>query len=167
MVNKQPIQQLRKHTMLQIGDRGRAVTDLRPTGYIECDGRRLSAKADRLECLASGEEVVVVGGDAFGVVVRSANSVGDVRVLPNHGDAVPTTLDEIAERRQHEIANDDEPLVMFGTSFWTICTILAAIGAGIGFYFSSELGLIIGIIIGMAIMPSFILMMNALNDGAP
>ncbi|HUG11688.1 MAG TPA: NfeD family protein [Opitutaceae bacterium] len=52
-----------------IGKRGRALTDLFPSGQVEIDGRRYAAQLD-LGSVDAGEEVVVTGRGSFGLVVE-------------------------------------------------------------------------------------------------
>lgn len=52
-----------------IGKRGRAVTDLFPSGEVEIDGRRFAAQLD-LGFLDAGEEIVVTGRGSFGLNVE-------------------------------------------------------------------------------------------------
>lgn len=54
---------------LVIGKRGRAVTDLFPSGEVEIDGRRFTAQLD-LGFANAGDEVVVTGRGSFGLQVE-------------------------------------------------------------------------------------------------
>lgn len=54
-----------------IGKRGRAVTDLFPSGEIEIDGRRFAAQLD-LGSVEAGEQVVVTRRGSFGLHVEKA-----------------------------------------------------------------------------------------------
>ncbi len=79
-----------------IGERGRAVTPLRPTGYVEVNGSRLEAKLapSRAVNVESGAEVVIVGGDAFGLAVRAAADVTNPSDLPGYGEEVPLPAEQ-------------------------------------------------------------------------
>jgi len=52
-----------------VGKRGRALTDLFPSGEIEVEGRRFAAQLD-LGSVEAGEEVVVTGRGSFGLLVE-------------------------------------------------------------------------------------------------
>lgn len=54
-----------------IGRRGRAVTDLFPSGEVEIDGRRFAARLD-LGTVEAGEEIVVTRRGSFGLHVEKA-----------------------------------------------------------------------------------------------
>jgi membrane-bound serine protease (ClpP class) len=56
-----------------VGKRGRAVTDLFPSGEIEIDGRRFAAQLD-LGSVEAGEEVVVTRRGSFGLHVEKPKS---------------------------------------------------------------------------------------------
>jgi membrane-bound serine protease (ClpP class) len=56
-----------------VGKRGRAVTDLFPSGEIEIDGRRFAAQLD-LGSVEAGDEVVVTRRGSFGLHVEKPKS---------------------------------------------------------------------------------------------
>ena len=69
-----------------VGDVGRAVTVLAPSGKIEIDGARLDARSDG-SVIEAGSMVVVLRGDPTGYVVRK-HTPGS-RPVPNHGQTIP------------------------------------------------------------------------------
>lgn len=94
-----------------IGERGRAVTPLRPTGYVEVHGSRLEAKLapSRTVNVESGTEIVIVGADTFGLAVRAAGDVANPSDLPGYGEAVPTPAEQDELREEIEKQNwEDE-----------------------------------------------------------
>jgi hypothetical protein len=93
-----------------IGERGRAVTPLRPTGYVEVHGSRLEAKLapSRTVNVESGTEIVIVGADTFGLSVRSVEDVSNPSDLPGYGEPVPTPAEQGELREEIEKQNWDE-----------------------------------------------------------
>jgi hypothetical protein len=93
-----------------IGDRGRAVTPLRPTGFVDVNGSRLEAKLAPARTIAVevGAEVVIVGADAFGLLVRAAVDLADVSALPGYGEPVPTPAEQGELREEIEKQNWEE-----------------------------------------------------------
>lgn len=93
-----------------IGERGRAVTPLRPTGYVEVHGSRLEAKLapSRTVNVESGTEIVIVGADTFGLSVRSVDDVSNPSDLPGYGEPVPTPAEQGELREEIEKQNWDE-----------------------------------------------------------
>ena len=57
-----------------IGARGRAITSMAPSGKVLIDGIEYSARF-KSGFAESGDEVVVVGFDAFGMIVDKLDSV--------------------------------------------------------------------------------------------
>jgi hypothetical protein len=142
--------------MIRVGDRGRAVTELRPTGAIEVYGRRIEAKADRLHYVPTDAEVVVVGGDAFGVIVRTAATVADPVGLPNYGETVPLTLQEAAARNDAaaKAHRDEHGLDVWSSPWvWPIIALDAAICGSLGWWWVGDVGLIVGLLIGFLSLP--------------
>ena len=93
-----------------IGECGRAVTPLRPTGYVEVHGSRLEAKLapSRTVNVESGTEIVIVGADTFGLAVRAAGDVANPSDLPGYGEPVPTPAEQGELREEIEKQNWDE-----------------------------------------------------------
>lgn len=93
-----------------IGERGRAVTPLRPTGYVEVHGTRLEAKLapSRTVNVDSGTEVVIVGADTFGLAVRAIDDVTNPSELPGYGEPVPTPEEQGLLRDEIEKQNWEE-----------------------------------------------------------
>ncbi len=55
------------------GERGRAITPMYPSGKVLIDGVEYSARC-KSGCANSGDEVIVVGLDAFGLIVGKPES---------------------------------------------------------------------------------------------
>jgi hypothetical protein len=70
---------------VRIGDTGRAVTPLSPSGYVEVGGVRRSATTEGT-FIEVGRAVVVVRGGSPGFVVRAVEPGAPVEVLPQHGE---------------------------------------------------------------------------------
>jgi hypothetical protein len=85
---------------VRIGDRGRAVSALRPGGEVLLGGRRWPARCDD-GWAEAGAEVVVVAAEAFGLVVRPAGAV-PAAALANAGEAVPTDRERAEQRERRE-----------------------------------------------------------------
>jgi hypothetical protein len=82
---------------LRVGDIGRAVTALSPSGYVEIDGVRRSAKSESTY-IEAGSMVVVVRGEMPSFIVRQIEP-GTPPKLPHHGE-------EIAKPEAHRNAAD-------------------------------------------------------------
>jgi hypothetical protein len=87
-----------------IGTHGRAVTPLRPTGYVEVNGSRLEAKLapSMSASIETGTDVIVVGNDAFGLLVKAANDIANISALTGFGEAVPTPSEQEELRVEQE-----------------------------------------------------------------
>ncbi|AWM41700.1 hypothetical protein GobsT_72090 [Gemmata obscuriglobus] len=71
---------------VRIGDSGTAMTALRPQGVVRIGGTRHDARSEG-GYVETGSEVVVVGGDNTGLIVRRVEP-GPAVALPNHGREV-------------------------------------------------------------------------------
>jgi hypothetical protein len=73
---------------ITIGTRGRVATPLRPTGNIEVEGRRFEAQLapSSNTSLDIGGEVIIVGCNSFGCLVRPVEDVLEPTALPNFGE---------------------------------------------------------------------------------
>ena len=76
---------------LSVGDRGTAVTPLHPNGFVWIDGAKHDARAEH-GTIPADADVVVVGGDHLGLIVRTAER-GRSLPLPDHGKPVCTSFD--------------------------------------------------------------------------
>jgi hypothetical protein len=70
---------------VRIGDTGRAVTPLSPSGYVEIGGVRRSATTEGT-FIEPGRAVVVVRGGSPGFVVRAVEPGAPADALPQHGE---------------------------------------------------------------------------------
>jgi hypothetical protein len=86
-----------------VGDLGRAVTPLTPAGKVELHGERVDARAEA-GYVSPGSTVVVVRGDAFGLVVRAV-APGEIVTVAGLGAEIPKPE---AEMTGAEIAAADE-----------------------------------------------------------
>lgn len=78
---------------LHVGDRGRTVTDLRPHGYVQVNERQYDARAE-LEMISSDCDVIILGGDHFGLVVRQIEPGQPFPPLPNAGAEIKSSYSE-------------------------------------------------------------------------
>lgn len=97
---------------VSIGERARAVTPLRPTGYVEVHGSRLEAKLapSRTVNVDSGAEVVIVGAEPFGLSVRAVEDVANPAELPGYGELVPTPSEqgELREEIEQQVWDEEK-----------------------------------------------------------
>jgi len=89
---------------IRIGDGGMAVSSLHPQGLVQIYGRRYHARAEH-GAIASGANVLVVGGNHLGLVVRESAGVGLAAGLPGYGQPIHVNyLDRMAETGEHDEA---------------------------------------------------------------
>ncbi len=87
---------------IRIGDVGRAVTAMTPSGYVEVHGRRLGARSE-FGAIEVGSDVVILRGDPTGVVVRKWVA-GESVTVPNSGEDVTAAA---AQRKAAQVAEVD------------------------------------------------------------
>jgi hypothetical protein len=95
-------------TAVRIGDRGRTLSSLHPQGFVRINGRRRDARSER-EIIESETEIVVIGGDLQGLIVRPAESVHSVVSLPGYGQSVYSSFGEVLAYQEQieEIQRED------------------------------------------------------------
>jgi hypothetical protein len=84
---------------VRVGDRCRVAAPLRPTGVVEAGGHRRDARV-MVGTIDAGGDAVVVGWDAFGLLVRPAAAVPEPARLPGYGEPVPTVHQQAVEREE-------------------------------------------------------------------
>ncbi|MCE9561604.1 MAG: hypothetical protein K8U57_06075 [Planctomycetes bacterium] len=72
---------------IRVGGVGRAVSALSPSGYVEIDGMRHSAKSEG-SYIKVGSAVIVMRGDTFGLIVREIEPGKSQPAIPNVGDII-------------------------------------------------------------------------------
>ncbi len=72
---------------VRIGDIGRAVTPMSPSGAVEVNGKRLDARSDG-PFIDAGSPIIVLRGDPTGYVVRKLEADQPTPKLPNHGKPI-------------------------------------------------------------------------------
>jgi hypothetical protein len=70
--------------VVRVGDLGKALTAMSPSGVVELDGRRVDARSDGL-FIPAGAAVVVLRGDPTGYVVREVGPDKPFPQLPDSG----------------------------------------------------------------------------------
>ena len=95
---------------VRVGDVGRAVSPMTPSGAVEVGGRRVDARSEGL-FIAAGTAVVVLRGHPQGCVVRAIEPGQPPPALPDHGQPIAvgspfwTSADiEAAEHRDRAVA---------------------------------------------------------------
>ena len=113
---------------LSVGDRGTAVTPLHPNGFVWIDGARHDARAEH-GTIAADADVVVVGGDHLGLIVRKLEAGRSLR-LPDHGKPVCTSFhDRLATEDEKREAERREWLAahrQVGTTAAVVAGVIAA-----------------------------------------
>jgi hypothetical protein len=83
---------------IRIGDAGVALSSLHPQGMVQVGGRRFHARAEH-GFLAPEANIVVVGGDHLGLVVREVGPDGPSNGLPGYGTRVYSSfIERLADR---------------------------------------------------------------------
>lgn len=129
---------------IRVGDRGTTVGELRPSGFIDLNGRRVAATTDT-GFVPDGQPVVVVGSTPFGVKVRPPAEVAD---LPA-GEPLDTP---------REPAADPEPA---GGDGWRRVMLAVPVGVAVsaggwGYQLAGWDGVMIGLgVVGIAIAVLF------------
>jgi HEAT repeat protein len=85
--------------MVRVGDRGRTLSSLHPQGFVRISGKRRDARSER-DIIEPETEVVVIGGDLQGLIVRPAASVQVVEHLPGYGQSVHSSFGELLARQE-------------------------------------------------------------------
>ena len=92
---------------IRVGDVGRAVTMLAPSGKIEIDGVKFDARSDG-SVIEAGSMVVVLRGDPTGYVV--CLHVPGSRPLPNHGEPIRKGDVHLSAKEAATAENNEERL---------------------------------------------------------
>ncbi|MBL8796115.1 MAG: NfeD family protein [Planctomycetia bacterium] len=138
---------------LCIGDRGRADTALRPTGYVRVGGERHAARCQD-GWLDAGAEIVVVASNAFGLVVRAGTGEA---APPRTGDVIPSQAERAAVRDEAEHKVCHEPgaamdglfaLVFEQAHYWLLVLLLAVV---VSWWFGGWAGASIAFVILIAV----------------
>ena len=88
---------------VRVGDTGRALSPMAPSGAVEIGGVRLDARSDG-QVIETDSTVVVVRGDPTGYVVRKLEPGQPVPRLPNHGRPIRKAA---FQRNSAEVAEAD------------------------------------------------------------
>lgn len=95
--------------IVRVGDLGKAVTPLGPSGVVELDDRRVDARSERW-VIPAGAAVVVLRGDPTGYVVCEIGPGHPVPHLPNASAEIfrPEFMRNSAEVRVAEARDEEE-----------------------------------------------------------
>jgi hypothetical protein len=93
---------------VHVGDVGRAISPMCPSGAVEVNGMRLDARSDGA-FIEAGSPVIVLRGDPTGFVVRRLGPGDPIPSLPNNGERIrraefQRTSAEVAEAEREEQA---------------------------------------------------------------
>lgn len=117
---------------VRIGDRGIATTPLRPGGFVTIVDVRHSARS-QAGFVDAAMEVVVVGGDNQGLIVRSIHAEFVSGELPGHGDVVYSSFGDkiqtLGKEAQARLALQRQRMIttawMIGAGWGLLCAIAA------------------------------------------
>lgn len=147
-----------------IGASGRAVTPLRPTGFVEVNGTRLEAKLvpSRTPTVEAGGAVVIVGSEAFGLLVRPACDVAHAGAIPGYGEPAPTPAEQCDLRHadEQQVWEDEQEETRRGLQTeLMVFAVPLGMAFGAGFAFGGlEVGLLVAfawvvVFVGAAVIP--------------
>jgi hypothetical protein len=80
-----------------VGDRGVTLAPLHPSGLVLVGGERRDART-LVGTIEAGADIVVVGWNPFGLIVRPAAGVPDPAQVSNYGAACPSPQEFFAQR---------------------------------------------------------------------
>lgn len=120
--------------IVRIGDRGTATTPLRPGGFVTIVGVRHSARCPS-GYVDANLEVVVIGGDNQGLIVRTIQTELVARELPGHGNVVYSSFGDkiqtVGKETQARLALQRRQLIArtwaFGAGWGLLCAVAAVI----------------------------------------
>lgn len=88
---------------VRIGDDARAATPLRPGGTVIVRGQRHSART-RGSLIEADTELVIVGGDIYGLVVEASAGISDRTTLTDYGRTVISSFGASVRRDAVDVA---------------------------------------------------------------
>lgn len=120
--------------IVRIGDRGIATTPLRPGGFVTIVDVRHSARCPS-GYVDANMEVVVIGGDNQGLIVRIIQTELVAGELPGHGNVVYSSFGDkiqtVGKEAQQRLALQRRRLIarawMFGAGWGLLCAVAAVI----------------------------------------
>jgi hypothetical protein len=80
-----------------VGDRGVTLGPLHPSGLVLVGGERRDARAP-VGTIDAGSDIVIVGWDPFGLIVRPAAEIPDAARVSNCGTTCPSPQELLAQR---------------------------------------------------------------------
>lgn len=120
--------------IVRIGDRGIATTPLRPGGFVTIVDVRHSARCPT-GFVDADMEVVVIGGDNQGLIVRTIQVEFISEELPGHGNVVYSSFGDkiqtVGKEAQDRLALQRQRLIArartFGAVWGLLCVVVAVI----------------------------------------
>ncbi len=94
---------------VRVGDVGRAVTALSPSGYVEIDGVRRSAQSEG-SYIEVGSNIIVVRGEVPSFIVRQIEPGTPPDRLPNHGEVIGKSEHQMRSADVAEVEREQQRL---------------------------------------------------------
>src|SRR5262249_48552281 len=85
--------------MVQVGDCGWTGSSLHPQGFVRINEMRYDARSE-WNPIEKGSEIVVLGGDLQGLIVRQVAPGLVPERMPNYGKPAPSSFGELLELQQ-------------------------------------------------------------------
>jgi hypothetical protein len=129
--------------VVHVGDVGRALSPMTPSGAVEVRGRRLDARSDG-QFIEAGSPVIVLRGDPSGYVVRKLEAGQPPPELPGHGEPIrraefQRNSAEVAEAERQERAERRERLLQGlqtgSVAAGSLGAVVGLASGGVGWYF--------------------------------
>lgn len=144
---------------LRVGDVGRTQTACRPSGKVVINGETYSARCDRGDWISAKIEIIVIGQDAFGILIRPKSLV-DSGSLPDYGRLLASNREMLAQREiieRHSLAEMDQQQEK---AFWEELRVLflpgivvLLVASVIGWFWIGWMGVVFGMGIALLLQP--------------
>jgi hypothetical protein len=148
-----------------VGDLGRAVGPLRPSGQVQVGGQLYAARS-QAGWVEDGAEVRVIGGDAFGLLVGPP---GPSPVVARPGERVLSAAERQSRREAAEeaVRRDEARAARRAQlrNFLAAVAVVAGCGA-VGWLVAGERGLTVGLVVGGAVVVAVVALGSA-SQGTP
>lgn len=118
-------------TGIRIGDRGRAATLLCPSGKVSIAGEMHEGRSEG-DPIDADREVIVIGGDTFGLVVREVATGATASALKGQGRLIRTFREKLAIESAHQESEVAQEIAEERQNR----NVLSGVGLALGFLFS-------------------------------